>query len=88
MLSKSRAGDDLKAIRCQAGNGQVTFDTAMLVGHLGIGNCADGLIHLVIGDALQECQPTRSQHLDLAKRGFIEHCHALAGGLVFRADSR
>ena len=58
------------------------------LGHLRIGDGADGLLHLVIGDALQEGQRARPQHFDLAERGFVEHRHALAGGLMLRADGR
>src|SRR6266566_5387870 len=56
MVAKGGAGDDLESISSQAGYGQITFDAAMLIWHLSIGDGSYGLVHLIISNVLQTGQ--------------------------------
>ena len=53
MGGKAGAGDDVIFILCCAHAGQIAFDPAVIVQHLGVDNRPDRFVHAVGGDPAQ-----------------------------------
>ena len=82
------ACDHQEALLLQACHRQVALDAAPGREHGGVGDGADGPVHLVGGEALQRLQGARPRHLELGEGGQVEEGHPLPGGHVLGGHDR
>ena len=73
--SHGPAGDHQEAVFLQARHRQIALDAAPGREHGGVGDGADGPVHLVGGEALERLQRARPRHLELGEGGQIEEGH-------------
>src|SRR5579883_1083654 len=86
MNAKGSAGDDLEAVGGQACHRQVALDPAASIEHLCVRNRADGLVHLIVSNILEEGQRAWSCDLQLTERSLVEEGDPFARGLVLGSD--
>jgi hypothetical protein len=81
-----RAGDDQKERRFRKPrHGQVAFDAALRVQHLGVDDAAGRHVHLVGADMVEEGGGVAPLHPDLAEGGHVKEAHPLPHGHVLGA---
>src|SRR4029077_5659976 len=86
VLAECGAGDDAKPVLRQTGDGEVAFDAAAVVEHLGVGESPDRARDAIVREALQELRRAATADLDLGEGSEIKHRGRLAARSMLSLD--
>ncbi len=83
MLTKRGASDDEEAILRESRDGEITFNAAAFIERLSVSNRADGLIHFVGANCVEEVQRARAAYFKFVERSLVEESRVFARHQMF-----